>query len=184
VSTSPTSPWAARLTFAAALFALPLVLFGGSITTIGAGMAVEGWLVAEGHFLVFFPVEEWFRDVGTFVEHTHRLWGVLVGLCCLGAVFAAWRAGAGLGAALVALVAVCVQGTIGGMRVEENSPQLAFLHGVFGQVTFATLLACALVLSRRWRSAGTPTMQPFRRRARPWRRPGRRRSTCAGRWTR
>lgn len=155
MSTTTPSPWPSRLTLAAALFALPLVLFGGSVTTIGAGMAVEGWLVAEGHFLVFFPVEEWFRDVGTFVEHTHRLWGVLVGLCCLASVLVCWLSKRELGPALIALGAVCVQGTIGGLRVEERSPDLAFLHGVFGQITLAILFAVALVLSKRWRDSAT-----------------------------
>ncbi|MEX1024583.1 MAG: COX15/CtaA family protein [Planctomycetota bacterium] len=147
------SPWPSRLTFLAALFALPLVLFGGSVTTIGAGMAVEGWLVAEGHFLVFFPVDAWFRDVGTFVEHTHRLWGVLVGMACVLSVLCCWRAGRGLGPALLALGMVLGQGALGGFRVLENSPQLAFLHGVFGQVTLAVLIGVAVVLSKRWQAA-------------------------------
>ena len=37
----------------------------------------------HGHFsdfLLFFPLESWLRDTATFVEHTHRLFGVLVGL--------------------------------------------------------------------------------------------------------
>ena len=49
--------WPARAALASVVFAVPLVLFGGSVTTLGAGMAVDGWLVAEGHFLLFFPLE-------------------------------------------------------------------------------------------------------------------------------
>ncbi|MEM7310577.1 MAG: COX15/CtaA family protein [Planctomycetota bacterium] len=144
-----------RLAVAALLCAVPLVLFGGSVTTLGAGMAVEGWLIAEGHFLLFFPIDSWLRDVGTFVEHTHRLFGMLVGAVAVAACVRAWIKVRSTGAwfATAALVAVILQGALGGFRVLEDSPQLAFLHGVFAQATFGLLAASAVVLSARW-SAG------------------------------
>ena len=148
--------WAA---FLCVVCAVPLVLFGGSVTTLGAGMAVDGWLVAEGHFLLFFPVEKWFRDTATFVEHTHRLFGVLVGLCALACFVLSWRderRGARL-CALLALVAVCVQGALGGLRVLANDPQLAFLHGALAQLVFAILCANAVFFSRAWRAAEQAT---------------------------
>lgn len=148
-------PWARRAAFACLLSSIPLILFGGSVTTLGAGMAVDGWLIAEGHFLLFFPAEKWFRDTATFVEHTHRLWGMLVGLCALACVALAWLRAAPRGArlaALVALVAVCAQGALGGLRVLENAPELAFLHGAAAQLVFAILCANALVFSRAWRA--------------------------------
>ena len=152
---TPSTPgsWIHRSAVATVLCAVPLVLFGGSVTTLGAGMAVEGWLIAEGHFLLLFPIESWLRDTGTFVEHTHRLFGVLVGLVALVTCAGAWLR-ASRGAALwasAALVAVCLQGALGGFRVLENSPQLAFLHGIFAQATFALMAAAAVVLSPRWR---------------------------------
>jgi cytochrome c oxidase assembly protein subunit 15 len=156
--------WAFRLALAAALSAVPLLLFGGSVTTIGAGLAVDGWLVPEGHFLVFFPIEKWFRDPGTFVEHTHRLFGVLVGLFAVGAMVLAWagRRGEapeapeaphaiGRWLASAACVAVALQGTLGGLRVLERDPQLAFLHGALAQAVFACLCASAFALSATWR---------------------------------
>jgi cytochrome c oxidase assembly protein subunit 15 len=149
----PVSPWPYRLALATALAAVPLVLFGGSVTTLGAGMAVEGWLVAEGHFLVFFPIESWFRDTATFVEHSHRLFGVLVGLFCIATVAATFRCDRRRRArflALGALAAVCAQGTVGGFRVLENSPDLAFLHGALAQAVFALLLCTATYLAPRW----------------------------------
>ena len=78
---SPLSPhrWPHRLALATVVAAIPLLLFGGSVTSLEAGMAIDGWLVLErgrgDHFLFFYPVEKWFRDVGTFVEHSHRLCG-------------------------------------------------------------------------------------------------------------
>jgi heme A synthase len=152
---SDARPWPRRAALLCALFALPLLLFGGSVTTLGAGMAVDGWLIAEGHFLLFFPVEEWFRDTATFVEHTHRLFGVLVGLCacaCLVlALFQERRRSARLGA-LAALLAVSLQGTLGGLRVLENEPRLAFLHGALAQLVFVVLCANAVLFSRAWRT--------------------------------
>lgn len=151
-----TTTWPHRFAVATCLFAVPLVLFGGSVTTIGAGMAVEGWLVAEGHFLLFFPVGEWFRDVATFVEHTHRLFGALVGLAAIATVFATWRGDTRRSArvlSVAALLAVCAQGTLGGFRVLENDPQLAFVHGALAQSVFALLCVTALVLSPRWQRA-------------------------------
>jgi cytochrome c oxidase assembly protein subunit 15 len=148
-------PWPGRFALASALFAVPLVLFGGSVTTLGAGMAVEGWLVAEGHFLLFFPVERWFRDTATFVEHTHRLFGVLVGLTAIACVVLALlrepRRAPRLGA-LAALAAVCAQGTLGGLRVLENAPELAFLHGILAQLVFALLCANVVLFTRDWRA--------------------------------
>jgi len=148
--------WPHRFAVATCLFAVPLVLFGGSVTTIGAGMAVDGWLLAEGHFLLFFPVEAWFRDVATFVEHTHRLFGALVGLAAIATVLATWRLDSRRSArflSLAGLLAVCLQGTLGGFRVLENDPQLAFVHGALAQTVFALLCVTALVLSPRWRRA-------------------------------
>jgi cytochrome c oxidase assembly protein subunit 15 len=162
-------PWPGRCALASVLFAVPLVLFGGSVTTLGAGMAVEGWLVAEGHFLLFFPVERWFRDTATFVEHTHRLFGVLVGLSALACVVLAFlrepRRGPRLGA-LAALVAVCAQGALGGFRVLENDPELAFLHGAVAQLVFALLCVNAVLFTRGWRAPwAAPASQWAARRA-------------------
>lgn len=149
-------PWAERCALAAAASAVPLVLFGGSVTTLGAGMAVQGWLIAEGHFLVLFPVDKWFRDVGTFVEHTHRLFGVLVGLFLLAGLVLSWTRGArARGWALVTLVAVVGQGALGGFRVLENSPELAFVHGAVAQAVFA-LLCLNACTQRRTSSAQVP----------------------------
>lgn len=158
----PRSPFQlARLT---ALCAIPLVLFGGSVTTLGAGMKVEGWLIAEGHFMVLFPVESWFRDLGTMVEHTHRLFGTLVGLLAIATMVATWRSNCGGQAKLLsagALLAVILQGTIGGFRVLENSPQLAFLHGSLAHAVLALLVATAVYLSPAWQeSAASPSQAP------------------------
>lgn len=155
-SSRPTeSAWVHRLLLWGAIGAVPLILVGGTITTVGAGMAVQGWWNAEGHFMPLFPLDKWFRDFGTFVEHTHRQIGMVVGVCVLAATVVALLRGRLRQrlAAGAALVAVGAQGSLGGFRVLENSPQLAFLHGVAAQGVFAILLGATLVASPAWRAA-------------------------------
>lgn len=138
-----------RLAQGALVATMVLLLFGGLVTTIGAGMAVAGWIDAEGHFLPLFPFAKWFRDVPTFAEHTHRMVGILVGLLLIGmtiATFACDRRKLARVVALFALFAVIVQGVIGGTRVLENSQGLAFLHGAIAQGVFAILWCTALYL--------------------------------------
>lgn len=151
------SPWPRLLAWATALSALPLVLFGSTVTTLRAGMAIDGWWVLEpgrgDHFLLFYPVEKWFRDAGTFTEHTHRLFGVLVGIFAILYVAAAvWRDRRRevVTLAVLSLVAICGQGVLGGTRVLEASDRLAFLHGAFAQAVLALLGANLVVTSRAW----------------------------------
>lgn len=152
------SRWPQRFALATLLAAVPLIGFGGQVTTLGAGLAIDGWWVLEpgrgDHFLWFYPLDKWFRDAGTFSEHTHRLFGTLVGLLSIATVLASWRCALDRGAralAFAGLLAVSLQGTIGGFRVLERSDDLAFLHGVLGQGVFALLAAVAVVLSPRWK---------------------------------
>jgi heme a synthase len=154
------SAWPGRTALWAALAAVPLLLFGGAVTTLRAGMSIEGWLVLEpghgDHFLLFYPPEKWFRNAGTFVEHTHRLFGTLVGLCAILHVvttFARVRDARRRRMALLVLAAVCAQGALGGFRVLEASSELAFLHGAFAQAVLALLVAGAIVASRGWSAA-------------------------------
>lgn len=154
------SPWPRRLAWATLLAALPLVLFGSTVTTLRAGMAIDGWLVLEpgrgDHFLLAYPVEKWFRDVGTFTEHTHRLFGTLVGLLAIANVVSTLlvdRRRELVAASVAGLVAICGQGALGGFRVLENSQHLAFLHGSFAQAVFALLALNVVLASDAWRSA-------------------------------
>jgi cytochrome c oxidase assembly protein subunit 15 len=133
---------------------VPLVFFGGTVTTLHAGLAIDGWWILEpgrgDHFLWLYPVDKWFRDVGTFVEHTHRLFGSLVGLLAVAtlvATLALDRRRTSRTLAAVALLAVVVQGVLGGLRVLEKSEDLAFLHGAIGQAVFALLGASWIAAS-------------------------------------
>ena len=130
-----------------------MLVAGGLVTGLEAGLAVEGWLRPEGHLLILFPLELMRRDVGTFVEHAHRLWGLLVGLATIMLMVHLWivqrrRWICWLATALVG--AVIVQGTLGGTRVTELSTALAIIHGIFGHVVLGVLVVIAAATGRAW----------------------------------
>jgi cytochrome c oxidase assembly protein subunit 15 len=174
-ATTTASSWPHRLALATWLSALPLVVFGGAVTTLRAGMSIDGWWVLDrgrgDYFLLAYPLDKWFASAGTFSEHTHRLCGVLVGLFAIAYMVAAareHRRGAPISLALWGLggfVAVSAQGTLGGLRVLENSPQLAFLHGCVAQIVFAVLGANVVLSSRAWREARATRLDTA-----PWKR--------------
>jgi cytochrome c oxidase assembly protein subunit 15 len=51
------------------------------------------------------------------------------------------------------LIAVCVQGLLGGMRVDLANLTLAIVHGCFAQLTFCLILLTSIVTGRWWRSS-------------------------------
>ncbi|MBK7645221.1 MAG: COX15/CtaA family protein [Planctomycetes bacterium] len=154
------SPWPFRLALATLIAAVPLVFLGGSVTTLHAGMAIDGWLVVDrgrgDFFMPFYPIDRWLNELGPMMEHSHRLFGTLVGCLSIATVvsaFATRSARMVKTAAIVGLLAVIFQGTLGGLRVLENSSNLAFLHGAVGQAVFAALGAVMVVSSRRFQEA-------------------------------
>lgn len=54
---------------------------------------------------------------------------------------------------VIALVAVCVQGVFGGLRVELINLTLAIIHGCFAQAFFCLAAAVCVVTSRWWETA-------------------------------
>src|SRR5688572_33461840 len=94
-----------------------LLLIGGIVNPMGASMACPDWYfipTCNGELL---PE----MTGGVLYEHGHRLWASWVGLLTLVLAFAAWRSktldATSRRYAIVALVLVCVQGTLGGITV-------------------------------------------------------------------
>ena len=115
-------------------------------------MAVPDWPNSFGYNMFLFPISRWVG--GVFFEHTHRLIASGVGLLTL--IFC------GLTLAIedrrwvkvlagIAVIAVIVQGVLGGLRVTEHSPLLGLLHGCVAQGFFSLAAVIALVTSRFWR---------------------------------
>ena len=125
-----------------------LIVFGGLVTNTGAALAVPDWPTTFGHNMFLFPPSGMVG--GVFYEHSHRLLGALVGLLTLSLAAALWRAGGRLrGLGLAAVIAVVVQGVIGGLRVVLTADALAMVHGPFAQAFFAFVVALAVLTGAR-----------------------------------
>jgi cytochrome c oxidase assembly protein subunit 15 len=149
-----------------------LVVAGGLVTSEEAGLAVVDWPNTFGYSLFLYPLSR--MTGGVYFEHAHRLFGALVGLTTLALAMRLWRTDARKWIhrlALVAMVMVVIQGIFGGLRVtggftlstsaEEMAPSigLAVVHGVFGQVFLALIVAIAVFTSRLWFTAGNPELR-------------------------
>lgn len=138
----------AALLTACAVF--PLVFVGAGVTSTDSGMAYEDWPTSDG-YLVNPP--SWWQADNTRWEHGHRLLGWAVGMLAIVVATLSWRSGGivRLGGVCL-LVAIIVQGVLGGMRVREVSTALAMVHGVWGQLCFCLACTIALVTSKKWHS--------------------------------
>jgi len=150
--------WSHRLACATAGATVGLIVAGGLVTNTGAALAVPDWPTTFGHNPFLFP---WSGMVGgVLVEHGHRLLGAAIGV--LTVVLATvlglgdarrWVRGLGL----LAVVLVCAQGLIGGLRVVLLRDALALVHGCLAQLFFALLVGVAVVTGRGWQA---PSIAP------------------------
>lgn len=145
------NPWPHRLAILTAVATLLLILAGGLVTSLGAGLAVPDWPTTFGYNMFLYP---WSRMVGGILyEHSHRLIGSVVGLLTVALALAIWvvdrRAWLRwLGG--MALVGVILQGVLGGLRVVLVQETLAILHGILAQAFFGLLGSLVLFTSREW----------------------------------
>jgi heme a synthase len=140
----------------AAVFTLPLLYVGGSVTTYRVGLAVPDWPSTFG--INMFLYDFWNAPFGVRMEHTHRLYGAAVGLATL--ILAGWflafeRRGWMKGLGILALLAVIVQGVLGGTRVTQVSTFLAAVHGCTGQAFFGLMVALTVLTGRDWETTRT-----------------------------
>lgn len=146
-----------RTAFATTCVALLPIAVGALVTTMGAGMAFADWPTSDGQNIFVYP---WLADFvrgakNKFVEHGHRLAGMLIGFTSILLVIVAWRRESRLWVKWLAsgvLGCVVIQGLIGGGRVLANRPDLAMIHGNFAAVVFCLMAILTLVTSKRWMS--------------------------------
>lgn len=141
-----------RTTFVVAVMTacaiLPLILVGAGVTTTGAGMAYPDWPTSDGHLI---NPPGWTSSSPTLFEHGHRLIGWVVGMLAIALAGLSWkRRGPCRAIGVTTLLAIVIQGTLGGLRVTEISTSLAMLHGLWGQVCFCLACTAALLSSRSW----------------------------------
>lgn len=140
--------WLAVITVVVSLAPIGL---GSLVTTLGAGMAFPDWPTSDGQGMLAYP---WLSSTGDkFVEHGHRLAGMLVGVCsmalCAAAVATRRSRSVQLACGAV-LVGVIIQGLLGGLRVRLDQQAVAFGHSVFGCLVFVSLWVVAAMTSSRW----------------------------------
>jgi cytochrome c oxidase assembly protein subunit 15 len=121
---------------------------------------VPDWPNTYGVNMFLYPLGS--AGVPIFLEHSHRLFGTLLGATSL--VLMIWvlvaepRRWVKVWAVSI-FVAVCIQGALGGGRVLADSAVMGVFHGVFAQIVFAGLVALAVIL---WATPERAAMsQPF-----------------------
>jgi cytochrome c oxidase assembly protein subunit 15 len=143
----------------AALFTLPLLFVGGSVTTYRVGLAVPDWPTTFG--INMFLYDFWNAPFGVRIEHTHRLYGAAVGLATIGLcvwflAFEPRRWMKWLG--VLALLAVIAQGVLGGTRVTQVSTFLAAVHGCTAMAYFGLMVALCVLTGRDWYRRSPPVL--------------------------
>ncbi len=154
----------AALSVTTALATLVLVMAGGMVTGLNAGLSVPDWPDTFHYGMFVFPLSH--MTGGVYYEHTHRLLATLVGLGTLVQtiyLFVNESRRWVKGLAATALLMVVAQGLLGGLRVTghltlaqvrshmDPSTTLAIVHGAFGQLFFGVLVALAAICSWHWR---------------------------------
>ena len=124
-----------------------LIIAGALVTSNDAGLATSDWPLSNGQFLP--PM------VGNmFYEHGHRMIATTVGLLTLAlAVYVrikekrlwVWRL------TLFAVIAVCLQGLLGGLTVKMMLPLgVSSAHATLAQLFFCTTVGLAVFTSKSW----------------------------------
>jgi len=141
-----------RMTFAVAVMTacalVALILVGAGVTTTGAGMVFPDWPTSNGHLL---DPPGWTKSSSTLFEHGHRLIGWAVGMLAILLAMRCWKLGGRYRAIGIAtLLAIAIQGALGGLRVIKISTSLAMVHGLWGQLCFCLAWIAVLLTSRSW----------------------------------
>lgn len=135
-----------------------LLLAGSMVTTTGSGLAVPDWPTTYGENMFTFPPSKWVG--GIWYEHVHRLIGSAVGFLTI--VLCAWLWLSRLSRRVkwfgtVALVAVCIQGLLGGLTVRYMLPTwISVAHAGLAEIFFCITVCLAVVTAPRWRRSSEP----------------------------
>jgi heme a synthase len=141
-----------RFAVATACTTLLLIVAGGLVTSMDAGLSVPDWPTTYGSNMWTFPISKWVGNIK--FEHAHRLIASFVGMLMI--VLAVWLARREprrwvrrMG--YVALGAVVVQGLLGGLTVLLMLPTwISVPHACLAQLIFCLTVAIAVVTSPRW----------------------------------
>tara|TARA_B100001123_G_scaffold28900_1_gene30600 strand:+ start:3972 stop:4961 length:990 start_codon:yes stop_codon:yes gene_type:complete len=136
-------PWLHRFAWFTAGCTFVLIVAGGLVTSTGSGLSVPDWPLSYGTLMP--PMV-----AGIFYEHGHRMIASFVGLLTVCLAVWVWRVEPRRWVrllSLAALVAVVVQGIIGGLTVIYLLPTaLSVTHACLAQTFFCATLVLALAL--------------------------------------
>ena len=145
------SPWIYRIALLTAGATFFLIILGGIVTSTESGLAVPDWPTTFGYNMFLYPLSEMVG--GILYEHSHRLMGSLVGLLTITLLIMlltmdsrSWIKWLGF----AALIAVSIQGVLGGLRVTELNINFAIIHACLAQAFFALLCGICWFTSREW----------------------------------
>ena len=149
-SVSLFDPWRHRLALLTSASTLVLIFIGGLVTSTESGLSVPDWPLSYG--MVMPPMVG-----GVFYEHGHRMAASFVGFLTLVLALWTWRREPRAGVrrlGWLALLAVCIQGLLGGLTVIYLLPTaISVTHACLAQ-TFLLTIAMAYGTSREWLTAG------------------------------
>ena len=146
-----------RFTIFVAAATLLLITAGGLVTSTDSGLAVPDWPNTYGYFMFSFPLSKMVG--GILYEHGHRLIASAVGILMIG--LAVWFSRVDgrrwvRYLAWVALGAVILQGTLGGVTVLYFLPTpISVAHAGLAQLVFCLTVALALFTSPSWHTGST-----------------------------
>ena len=143
-----------KFTLFVAASTLLLITAGALVTSTDSGLAVPDWPNTYGYFMFSFPLSK--MAGGVFYEHGDRFIASTVGILMIGLAvwfsriddrrwvrYLAW----------VALGAVILQGTLGGITVLYFLPTpISVAHAGLAQLVFCLTVALALFTSPSWRT--------------------------------
>ncbi len=162
-SRSSADLWLHRFAVVVAVCTFCLILAGSMVTTTGSGLAVPDWPTTYGQNMFTYPPSRWVG--GILYEHVHRLIGASVGVLMIVLCLWLWfscrpRRLKWLGSA--ALLAVCLQGLLGGLTVIFRLPTwISVAHAGLAEICFCIALSIAVLTAPGWRAiaAGELTIE-------------------------
>ena len=167
----PVDPWIYRLAALTTVLAMLPIVLGAMTTTYNAGMAFPDWPTSDGQGMFSYPWLKLLSDMGTnrdrydkFLEHGHRLAGIVIGLAAIGLVIVSFLKSRNRlmnGLAVAVLVAVCLQGGLGGIRVQLNERGLAMLHGLLASLVFGLMCVTTTVAAPAWHEQTGRDVRPL-----------------------
>lgn len=149
--------WLHRFAVSTVCVAMITLIAGALVTSKNAGMAFRDWPTSDGQNMLTYPwLADFARDWDKFLEHGHRLAGMLIGVWSIALVVLVTRLECRRWVRLAAVGVLCgviAQGVLGGFRVWLDERGLAMLHGAFAACVFSLMAVVATALSRTWQQA-------------------------------